>query len=428
MPPRSRRAILQASGLALGGLLTGCSDDTGRSTPSSTPSSTVTSTAETEQFPPPEPTPGTPEDPKSMSTTTHWPRFQADNGNTGHVADVTAVPETPEVYWDFYVTSSPPVVADGSLFTIESRPERSVVARDAATGTLQWTTTVDRGGAMGMPSVSDESILVQSYGLLFGVDRQSGDVLWEHDIGRGSPGCPVVTDDVAYFANGAYTDWPAEVFAFDISTGERQWQTKLPDSEADLAGSVAVNDDYVFIAAGDIRAYDLTDGSEVWQTEVDSPAETTPTVFDGAVYVTDSGGTLHAFRTADGSERWTADVDEPEEGTAVAVANGEVYVGTKSGLYSFTTDGETRWQFDVADATTPTVDTDTVYVGESGFDNRAVYAVSREDGSERWRYNTAEQQISDTIQAGIRGPPTLVESGVYVVAADGIRAFGREST
>jgi len=53
--------------------------------------------------------------------------------------------------------------------------------------------------------------------------------------------------------------------------------------------------------------------------------------------------------------------------------------------------------------------------------------VNREDGSERWRYTTEEQQVSDTIQVGVRGPPTPVDNGVYVVAADGIHALGRES-
>jgi hypothetical protein len=53
--------------------------------------------------------------------------------------------------------------------------------------------------------------------------------------------------------------------------------------------------------------------------------------------------------------------------------------------------------------------------------------VNRDDGSERWRYDTEEKQVSDTIQAGVRGPPTLVDNGVYVVAADGLDALGRES-
>nr|WP_240940300.1 PQQ-binding-like beta-propeller repeat protein [Haloarcula argentinensis] len=315
-----------------------------------------------------------------MPTETHWTRFQADAGNTGHLSDVAGVPEEPEIYGDLYVSASPPVVADGSLYTTEYREERSVVARNAATGELQWMSAVD-GGGMGIPVVADERILVQSYTRFSGFDRQNGDKLRERTIGQGPPGCPVVADDVAYLANGAFNEWSTEVFAFDISEGEQQWRTSLKEDDADLDGSVAVNDGYVFIVAGDIIAFDTADGSEIWRTQLDSPAKTTPTVSDGTVYVTDSGGMLYAVRTEDGSERWTADVGEPDRGTAAAVADGEVYVGTKSALYSFTTNGETRWQFDLADATTPPVDTDTVYVGESGFSNRAVYAVAREGGS-----------------------------------------------
>lgn len=420
MSPRSRRTFLQLSGLALSGFLAGCADDTG----SSTSPVTEPSVTEPEQFPPPEPTPGTPQDPKSMPTETNWTRFQADTGNTGHLSDVTAVPEEPEIYWDFYVSSSPPVVADGGLYTTEYREENSVVARNAATGELQWTTAVD-GGALGMPSVSDNRILVQSYTRLSGFDRQSGDKLWERTIGQGPPGCPVAVDGVAYLANGTFSEWSAEVFAFDVSTGEQQWRTTLDDDDADIEGSVAVDEDYVFIVAGDIIAFNMTDGSEVWRTQLDSSAETTPTVADGTVYVTDSEGTLYAVRTEDGSERWRADVGEPERGTAAAVADGEVYIGTKSGLHSFTSNGETRWQFNLSDATTPTVDTEAVYVGESGSRNRTVYSIARADGSEQWTHNTDEEQISDTIQAGVRGPPTLVEDGLYVVAADGMRAFGQ---
>ncbi|MDS0280854.1 PQQ-binding-like beta-propeller repeat protein [Haloarcula onubensis] len=420
MPPRSRRALLRASALTLGGLLAGCSGDSGRSTPPSTEPPAATP----EQFPPPEPTPGSPQNPEPMPTETEWTRLQADRGNTGHLSDVTAVTGEPDVYWAFYVSSSPPVVADGSLYMTESREGRTVVARDAATGELQWTTAVD-GGATGMPCVSGETVLVQSYGHLSGFDRRSGDQLWQRSIGRGPPGCPVVVDDVAYLANGAFSEWSTEIFAYDVSTGTRQWRTTLETDELRLDGSVAVGDDYVFVVAGDIVAFDTTDGRETWRTELDAPAETTPTVTDDTVYVTDSGGTLHAVRTADGSERWTAVVGEPEPGTAAAIADGEVYVGTKSGLYSFTATGETRWEFDLAEATTPTVDTDAVYVGERGFRNRTVYAVARADGSELWRYTTDEKQVSDTIQAGVRGPPTPVEGGLYVVAADGIRAFGR---
>jgi outer membrane protein assembly factor BamB len=193
-------------------------------------------------------------------------------------------------------------------------------------------------------------------------------------------------------------------------------------SEAErLADRVHVGHD----ADGDLVALGAADGSEVWRTALDASAETTPSVADETVYATDTAGTLHAVAAADGAERWTIEVGEPKRGAAVAVADDEVYVGTDSGLHAVTTGGERRWQFEMGRATTPTVGTDAVYVGERGFEKRSVFAVDRREGGHRWRRDTDRRGTSDTVQAGVRGPPTLVEGGVYVVADDGIRAFGR---
>jgi len=187
-----------------------------------------------------------------------------------------------------------------------------------------------------------------------------------------------------------------------------------------LADRVHVGHD----ADGDLVALDAADGSEVWRTALDASAETTPSVADETVYATDTAGTLHAVAAADGAERWTIEVGEPERGAAVAVADDEVYVGTDSGLHAVTTGGERRWQFEMRRATTPTVGTDAVYVGERGSRNDPC-SPSTAGRGHRWRRDTDRRGTSDTVQAGVRGPPTLVEGGVYVVADDGIRAFGR---
>lgn len=360
-----------------------------------------------------------------MPTSTDWTRFQATAGNTGHVQDVTAVPDAPEVYWQFFVQSSTPVVADETLYTSEYGRERSLVARDAATGRVRWTTRVSNGGSMGVPTVVGDRLIVQSYGLLFAFDRRMGKRQWEYDIGRGPPGSPVVVDGVAYLANGSFSEWSAEAFAVDVATGEERWRTELGTGEVHLGGSVAVADDTMFVVDGDLVGLDVADGSEIWRTAFEAPAETTPSVANGTVYVTDGAGTFHAVTAADGTKRWSAEVGEPERGMAATIVDEEVYVGTETGLHALTTDGTKRWQSDVKRATPPTVDTDAVYVGERGYDERSVVALAREDGSERWQHGTDEQGISDTVQAGIRGPPTLVEGGVYVVAADGMYAFGR---
>lgn len=433
MGPHTRRALLRAGGLVLGGLVTGCLGDNGdgdgdtdTDEPSARPepTSTVTETVEPEEFPPPEPTSAAPKNPTAMPTRTDWPRLHADTGNTGHL-DAQAVPDAPETYWQFFVQSSPPVVADGTLYTAEYGPTQALVARDAATGRLQWAREVERGGAMGVPTVAGDTLVLQSYGTLFGFDRASGDLRWDLDIGRGPPGSPVVVDGVAYLANGSFSTWPSEAFAVAVESGTERWRTDLGTGELRLRGSVAVDDGTVFVVDGDLVALDVETGTEEWRVAFDAPAETTPTAADGTVFVTDTDGTLHAVATADGTEQWTAGVGSPDRGVAAAVAGDELYVGTDTGLHALTTAGERRWRVDLTRAATPTVGREAVYVGERGVDDRSVYAIRRADGTERWQRRTEEQTISDVIDAGIRGPPTLVDGGVYVVAADGIRAFGR---
>jgi outer membrane protein assembly factor BamB len=437
MPPSTRRKLLQTSGVTLGGLLAGCLSDvtsdgappqTSR-TPTGVPAATETATqsptpTETDEWPPPSPTPGAPEDPTPMPVSTDWQRLGADAGNTNHDDGVTALPESSEVYWHFFAYASVPVVADGTLYTTESGDGRYLVARDAATGSRQWATEASDGGALGVPVVADDRILVQSYSSLFCFDRATGTEQWRFDVGRGPVASPVVRDGVVYLANGEFSGWPAEAFAVGLADGEHRWRTDLGIVGGRLRGSVAVDDSAVYVVAGDLRALDQSDGTVRWTHDLSAPAETTPTLADGSVYVTDTEGTLHAVST-DGTERWTASVGEPIRGSAVAVAGEEVYAGTETGLTALSTDGTRRWRGEARRATTPTVGSDAVYVGERGFDNRSVLAFGRDEGERRWEQRTEKQTVSDYTQAGVWGPPTLVDGGVYVAAADGLYAFGR---
>ena len=436
MPPSTRRQLLQTGSVALGGLLAGCLSDVtsdGGSTstsytPTGAPPATETATqsptpTETDEWPPPSPTPGAPEDPTPMPVSTDWHRLGADAGNTNHVEGVTAVPTASEVYWHFFAYASVPVVADGTLYTTENADGRYLVARDAATGRRQWATEASDGGALGVPVVADDRLLVQSYSYLFCFDRATGTKRWTLDIGRGPVASPVVRDGVVYLANGEFSEWPAEAFAVDLADGDVEWQTDLGDNSR-LRGSPAVDDRAVYVVAGDLRALDPADGTLRWTHDLSAPAETTPTVANESVYVTDTEGTLHAVAT-DGTEQWTASVGEPIRGSSVAVAGDEVYAGTETGLTALSTDGTQRWRGEARTATTPTVGTDAVYVGERGFEDRSVLAFGRDEGERRWEQRTEKQTISDYIQAGVWGPPTLVDGGVYVAAADGLYAFGR---
>ena len=412
----TRRRALRLGGVALGGFAAGCAGD-----PDGGPTGTTTADRTTDgtQFPPPEPTPESPTDPRPVPVESDWPRTGFDDANRGH-DPVTAAPDSAEVFWQFYTQATPPVVADGTLYAVEHARDRALVARDAATGRREWTASFT-GGGFGPPVVAADRVVLQTYSTLWAFDRE-GTPLWQYDLGRGSPGSPVVRDGVVYGCTGSYRDWPATAFAVDPD-GEERWTVEL---DGDLRGSPAIAGETLYVAteAGALRALALADGSERFSADLGSPTRATPTVADGVVYVTDEDDSVHARDADDGSAVWTASVDTAgDEG--LAVAGESLFVPAREAVVALAVDdGSARWRASVEDPVTPAVGADAVYVGAGGFEDRSVYALDPETGEVRWSHRTEETQVSDQVLAGVVGPPTPVEGAVYVVAADGFYAFG----
>lgn len=453
---RSRRDLLRHAALAAGAVLAGCSgSDAPRSTltpadvPSPTPTRRATDTPRPTEIPPSQAHTDPPETPSGettpfygtppasetpaghgeMPTRTDWPFYQHDRANTGRAPGVTAAPESATPYWQFYTRASAPVVADGTLYAAETARDRLLVARDAATGRVRWTGEVPHGAPGTAPAVDDERVYVLSYGRFHAFERSSGREAWSYGVGRGEPTAPVVVDDAVYVCNGSFSGSTAAVFALGAADGSERWTVEL---DGDLAGSLAADGDGLYVGtyaggAGTVRALGF-DGRERWRAELPAGVNATPAVADGTVYVHDMGGTLRALSAADGSERWRASVGDPVDGAAPAVDGETVYTGGSHGVYALSTaDGSRRWRFDAAGPVlTPAVGERAVYFGTTGFEDRAVHAVSAESGDQRWKYRTDQQQITDYVVAGVYSPPTLVEGGLYVVAADGMYAFGRE--
>jgi outer membrane protein assembly factor BamB len=411
-PACTRRRALRLGAVALGGLAAGCAGD---------PDGGQTDAATTDEtrFPPPEPTSESPTDPRPVPVESDWPRIGFDDANVGH-APVTAVPESADVYWQFYTQATPPVVADGTIYAVEHARDRALVARDAATGRREWTASFT-GGGFGPPVVAGGRIVLQTYSTLWAFDRE-GASLWQYDLGRGDPGSPAVRDGAVYGCNGSYRDWPATAFAVGPD-GEERWTVDL---DGDLRGSPAVAGETLYVAteAGTLTALALDDGSERFSADLGAPTRATPTVANGVVYVTDEDDTVHARTADEGSAVWTASLDTSGDG-GLAVAGERLFVPAREALVALdVADGAERWRASVESPTTPAVGDEAVYVGASGFEDRAVYAIARDTGDVLWSHRTEERQVSDQILAGVGGPPTPVEDGVYAVAADGLYAFG----
>lgn len=427
---RTRRSLLRAGGLAAAALLAGCSgvadDDRG-----SPPGTTVTEAAPTDgpdasptptdtEEPPSEtfpPTPQASETPAggSLSPSGSWPAYAADAGNTG-VGDGPAVGAEP--VWAFYTRSTSPLVADGTLYTIEAARERVLVARDAATGEQDWTAPISGGGTGAAPALYDGGLAVQAYSELHGYARD-GTPEWTVDVGRGSPGAPVAVDGVVYGCNGSFEGWDASAFAYSTD-GEELWSVTFP---GDVRSSPAVGDEAVVVPGdgGTVRAFDRATGEPRWTREVGASAST-PSVAGGTVYVP-AAGRVVALDAADGAEAWTADLEGGAVGPLAVTGEG-VVVGGEQVSRLDRADGTEQWTELHGGFAAPTVGDGTVYVGGAGFDQRHIYALDLADGAVRWSRRTEEQVVSDYIVAGVRGAPALVDGALYVAAADGLRAFG----
>lgn len=349
-------------------------------------------------------------------TPDEWPVAHGSQTNVGRSRSKTAPRTDPTIeewqLWDIvdgkvnegvirYRTTSSPVVANGTLFVATGLPGRHsiyeygiVLALDAATGKIQWSNILPKGGS-GTPAVADGLVIVGSNDrALTAFDAASGSVRWRTTTSA-PVGTPAVAGDQVYVGDGH-----GSVHAFGRTDGKLHWRfgqrtlTSIrpfhPDKTWRIRSKPAVTEDTVYVTtgigerdgpstdAGNLIALSRSDGEERWRYEYrpryrnyDMPRA--PVVADGTVFVGDA--TLHAVNVADGTRRWRFNSGY-EVVSAPAVHDGTVYVSSKN-----------------------------------------VYALSADDGSERWRFvNIAEMNGRTSRRVPMESAPVVIEDTVFVGA------------
>src|SRR5262249_9096200 len=101
-------------------------------------------------------------------------------------------------------------------------------------------------------------------------------------------------------------------------------------------------------AKGDIAAYRLDDGKEIWRKELKGGVLSCAAVADGLAVVTATDGKVRAFDVKTGEPRWQYDAKAPIF-AAPAVAGGVVYAGDLKGVLHAVglSDGKEKWTFDL---------------------------------------------------------------------------------
>lgn len=213
--------------------------------------------------------------------------------------------------------------------------------------------------------------------------------VWGASVGGGGKklrlGLGLAADGGKLFAAGRDGD----VAAFDLKSGKQLWRTK---TDLALAGGTGVGNGLVVVgsADGQVLAFASDSGAERWRANVTGEVLSAPAVADDVVIVRTVDGKLRALNAVDGKELWSQEQQIPRltlRGVASPVIARDVTV--------------------------------------SGFDNGRVLAVSLADGATVWDapvsppHGRTELERLNDIDAAVK----VVGDDVFVVGFQGRAAM-----
>jgi len=329
-------------------------------------------------------------------------------------------------------------VAEDRLYAADLK---QVVALDAADGELLWAFPEDpkesnRGLFYATPAVDDERVIVASQvppagflsqprHIVWALDRETGQKLWEFDEATGqyveggaiagglfvignSDGnvyaldvksgalrwtfetehrvwaTPLIVSETVYIGS-----MDRRLYALNLSNGGKRWEFH---AEGAFAGTPALRDDMLYIGAFDDRlhAVDAHTGTERWHFAGENWFWGSPAVYDDVVYAADVNGNVYAIDAETGEEMWRQSLDTPvRAGVTLTDDGSQLLVGCRDGtLYALdASDGFVMWSqgSDGQVLSTPVVSESVVYELLLNGPHR-IRALHVDNGREIWTY------------------------------------------
>ena len=194
-------------------------------------------------------------------------------------------------------------------------------------------------------------------------------------------GLGLAVDDGRVYAAGHKGD----VAAYDLNSGRQVWRVR---TKAELAGGAGVSGDLVVVGSsrGDVIALNAANGATVWRIRVNGEVLAPAAISERLVAVRTVDGKLHGLSPKDGHELWSQEQQVPRlslRGTARPVLRGDLAL--------------------------------------CGFDNGKVVAVNVNDGSVQWEATVAPPHGRTELErlADIDSAVNISDKDVYAVGFQG---------
>lgn len=249
-------------------------------------------------------------------------------------------------------------------------------------------------------------------------------IAWRKNVGiAGWLNNPLIVNGTVYVGSAGRAQGTQDsfdgVWALDLYTGKRKW---FFGATLDVNGIGFGNG--IIVATGDegrVWGIDATDGQLVWEESLEVATFGSPLIIEeeNLVVVGDADGRATAFNLRNGGQLWNVQVDGPIRGGAASDGEVIVFAGENREVVAVDLGGNEVWRVEVIERDTegalariwaaPTITHDLVIVTELREDifvNPAITALDITDGSVVWQAEDRE---------GIKNDWGSIRSSVAVV-------------
>lgn len=298
------------------------------------------------------------------------------NINNGNL--IWRFPASPEGAKAFY---APPTVANGSI--IAGDYTNALHSIDARSGAQNWVFQRETGHFVAGPAVVGDTVLAPSSdSYLYALDKD-GAVRWTFRTSNMLWAQPVSDGELVYL--------PAmdrNLYALRVSDGTEVWRTNMGGS---MLNSPVLDDGVLYVDTldGKVSAVNAADGSVLWTLELGEEIWASPLLHEGRLYFGTSAGSLYALSTdsavsAENRITWKVDIGSPVIGAGALLPNGLAFVTEGGDLRAVNFNGDPLWTQKVNGKlyTTPVVVNDTLVVAATQGD--ALLTAFNLDGGQKW--------------------------------------------
>jgi len=274
-------------------------------------------------------------------TNTSWP---TPGGEADHTLHHLSTAATLQTAWKTDVgkaedrarLTSPPVVADGTLYVMDAKA--TVRALDALTGAKKWETglapkikekfrvrdvlsrpkAAQIGFGGGVTYDNGKLFVTSGFGFIAALDASTGEKLWRYDAGA-----PVRTPPTAYRGAVYFVTNTNDAIALNQDNGEKIWNFQSFEESARIlsAASPAAAGDLIVtpFSSGEVVAFLAGSGRPVWNDTLARNTQLTalsalndiagsPVIDRGLVYAVSHAGRLVAIDIRTGQRVWEAPI------------------------------------------------------------------------------------------------------------------------